>query len=169
MVAAGAMAVKVDEAQQVDAGYVAIHESSATGGPGPVIGVTAYIPGGTDSKGIMVPLQRPLKDGETVWAMLHTENNGNHTYDGASIDLPTVSTHCGNPATGNISTFPIKISFATAGQGGTTAPTPRAPSTGSGAAASDNSETMLFVALAILAALLTAGTAATFAYQRRRG
>lgn len=164
------MAVKVDEAQQVDPGYVAIHESSAAGGPGPVIGVTAYIPGGTDSKGIMITLDRPLKDGETVWAMLHTENNGNHTYDGASIDLPTVSTHCGNPKTGNISAFPMKINFpTTAGQGGTTAPTPRAPSTGTGTAANNHSETMVFVALAILAALLTAGTAATFAYQRRRG
>ncbi len=168
-VAPGAMAVKVDESQQVDPGYMAIHESSATGGPGPVIGFSGYLAGGSHNTDLVVQLDRPLKDGETVWAMLHTENNGNKTYDGASIDLPTVSTHCGNPATGNIATFPIKISFATAGQGGTTAPTPRAPSTGSGTAANDNSQTMLFVALGLLAALLTAGTAATFAYQKRRG
>lgn len=168
VVSPGAMAVKIDESQQVDPGYVAIHESSATGGPGPVIGVTAYIAGGTDSKAIMAPLTRPLKDGETVWPMLHTENNGNHTYDGASIDLPTVSTHCGNPATGNIATFPVKISFATSTGGGTTAPTPKAPATGSGVSGGSNSDEMLFVLLGALAALVVAGSAGALAYRRHR-
>jgi len=167
-VAPGAMAVKVDDSQQVDPGYMAIHESSATGGPGPVIGASGYLPGGSHNVNLVVQLDRPLKNGETVWAMLHTENNGNKTYDGASIDLPTVSTHCGNPATGNIATFPIKISFATAGQGGNTGPTPGAPNTGSGTAAGTG-DTMLFVTLGLLAALLLTATTATFAYQKRRG
>lgn len=166
----GSMAVTIAESQQVDAGYMAIHESSATGGPGAVIGVSGYLAAGSRHENLVVQLDRPLKDGETVWPMLHTENNGNQTYDGASVDLPTVSTHCGNAKAGNIATFPVKISFASAPTGGTGGPAPKAPSTGSGVAAGGpNGATMLFVSLGVLGALIVAGSAGAFAYRRRRG
>jgi hypothetical protein len=36
---------------------------------------------------VAVPLQRPAADGETLWAMLHTDD-GNGMYDGAATDAP---------------------------------------------------------------------------------
>jgi hypothetical protein len=164
------MTVVVDDEQQMDAGYMAIHESSASGGPGPVIGNSAYLPAGAHDQGLKVTVDRPLKDGETVWAMLHTENNGNQTYDGASIDLPTVSTKCGNSVAGNIATFPIKIKVAAAARGGNggNGAAPAAPKTGSGVE-SGSSDTTLYAILAAIGAAIIAGSGGILAFRRRQG
>jgi plastocyanin len=107
VVAPGTKQIVIPHSLQGRAGYIAIHESSAAGAPGPVIGVTAYQPAGTTYTALTVSLDRALKDGETLWPMLHTEDNGNKTYDGAAVDLPTVDAACGNASVGNIVTFPM--------------------------------------------------------------
>ena len=33
-------------------------------------------------------LDKPLKETANVFPMLHTENNGNTSYDGVTVDLP---------------------------------------------------------------------------------
>jgi len=81
-------------------GYVAIH-SEANGTFGPVIGVTPLLEAG-DHKDLTVKLDKPLDATANVWPMLHTEDNGNTTYDGASIDKPATDK-------GQVVTFPVKI------------------------------------------------------------
>jgi hypothetical protein len=99
---------------------------------------------------VTINLDRPFKGGETVWAMLHTENNGNTTYDGAAVDLPTVDANCGNPKTANIVTFPFKLTAA--------ATTPVAPGTGSGVApSSDDHMTLILTLGAVALAVVGAG------------
>jgi plastocyanin len=151
----GSKELVVAKAQQGRAGYVAIHESSAAGGPGAVIGFTSYLAGGSVNNNLRLSLDRPLKDGETVWAMLHTENNGNTTYDGAAVDLPTVDTTCGNPKTANIVTFPLKITLTA----------PGAPATGSGVAGSSSDFSWLW--LAVGGSLCLGVTAAAFVVRER--
>ena len=159
-VTADSKTIIIPKSQQGRAGYIAIHESSATGAPGPVIGVTSFEPAGTVYTNLAVGLDRPLKNGETIWPMLHTEDNGNQTYDGAAVDLPTVDQACGNTAAANIVTFPMKVTFgATAGV--------LAPATGSGVSTSSSSNTWLFVTLGGLVGLAIIAGGTTFAVRRR--
>jgi plastocyanin len=145
----GSKQLVVTKGQQGQAGYIAIHESSASGGPGPVIGFTSYEPAGSVNTNVTINLDRPFKDGETVWAMLHTENNGNTTYDGAAVDLPTVDANCGNPKTANIVTFPFKLTAAAA--------PPGAPGTGSGVAPTSDDNMPLIVLLGAVALAVVGG------------
>jgi plastocyanin len=143
----GTKQIIIPRSTQGRAGYIAIHESSATGAPGAVIGITSYQPAGAVYTNLAVGLDRPLKAGEVLWPMLHTEDNGNTTYDGAAVDLPTVDAHCGNPATGNIVTFPMKIAAA-----------PNAPATGSGVVTSSSSnDWMLALGAGLLVVTLISG------------
>src|SRR6185437_11213785 len=64
-VTADSKTIIIPKSQQGRAGYIAIHESSATGAPGPVIGVTAYQPAGSVYTNLPVTLDRALKNGET--------------------------------------------------------------------------------------------------------
>lgn len=150
--------ITITKSQQARAGYIAIHESTATGAPGPVIGITAFQPAGTVYTNLSVTLDRALKNGETLFPMLHTEDNGNTTYDGAAVDLPTVDTACGNPAIANIATFPMKISFAAA---------PIAPATGTGVAPSSSSNNLMFLVIGSLLALTVVGGTTLVAVRRR--
>jgi plastocyanin len=147
----------VPVARQPKPGYVAIHENTATGGPGPVIGFTNYLIGNSQHNLLTIPMDRTLRAGETVWAMLHTEDSGNTVYDGAAIDKPTVDSGCGNPATGNIVTFPFKITAVGA---------PGAPNTGS--VAGDEPSLLAFMALLGAAVVLLGAGGATFAIRSRR-
>lgn len=159
-VAPGSRAVLVPDAQQVDAGYVVIHESTATGGVGDVIGSSAYLPGGSNNVNIVVNVDRPLKDGETVWPMLHTENNGNQTYDGAAIDVPTFSTQCGNTDLGNMATFPAKVTVSSNA--------PVVAATGSGVTPAGNSNAALLIVLGGVAVALSLGVTSLAVVRRTR-
>jgi plastocyanin len=154
---AGTKQITIPRSTQGRAGYIAIHESSAAGAPGPVIGVTAYQSPGAVFTNLQVQLDRPLKEGETLWPMLHTEDNGNTTYDGAAVDLPTVDANCGNSAAGNIVTFPMKITAAAA---------PAAPGTGTGLATNDSSNGWM-IALVGLGALAIVSGGAVIALRRQ--
>lgn len=150
--------ITIVKSQQSRAGYIAIHESTASGAPGPVIGVTAFQPAGTVYTNLSVTLDRALKNGETLFPMLHTEDNGNTTYDGAAVDLPTIDAACGNPAIAGIVTFPMKISFAAA---------PAAPATGTGVAPTSSSNNLLVMVVGGLLALTIVGGTTVFAVRRR--
>jgi hypothetical protein len=99
---------------------------------------------------LAVGLDRVLKEGEVIWPMLHTEDNGNTTYDGAAVDLPTVDAACGNSAAGNIVTFTMKISAAAAGA-------PAAPGTGTGVQSDSSNEWTFALLGGVLAVLLISG------------
>lgn len=148
----------IGKAQQARAGYVAIHESSATGSPGAVIGSSGYLAAGSMNTNLKVSLTRDLKDGEKVWAMLHTEDNGNQTYDGAAVDKPTIDASCGNSAVANIVTFPLTAKVAAV---------PGAPATGSGATDNGNSAPLLIIVGAMLAVLAAAGSTVVVAARKR--
>ena len=103
-----ANSVSVDTAYQPLDGYIAIHESTAEGGLGGVIGSLA-IAGEQTHTNVTVPVSRTLVDGEVVWPMLHTEDNDNGMYDDASTDTPLVDEACGNPDIGNVAVFPLTV------------------------------------------------------------
>ena len=69
------------------AGFIVIHEDDM-GSFGDVIGHASVAQG--DNADVVVTLDRAIVDGETLYAMLHTDDNENQTYDGADADLPVV-------------------------------------------------------------------------------
>lgn len=148
----------IGKAQQARAGYVAIHESSATGSPGAVIGSSGYLAAGSVNSNLKVTLTRALKDGEKVWAMLHTEDNGNQTYDGAAVDKPTIDASCGNSAVANIVTFPLTVKVAAV---------PGAPATGSGSTDNGSSTPLMIIVGATLAVFAAAGGTVVIAARKR--
>lgn len=77
-------------------GYVVIHEDS-NGAPGTVLGASALLSAGQSDK-ITVALTRATKDGEKLHAMLHSETNGNSTFE-AAADTP-VQSIMGGPING---------------------------------------------------------------------
>jgi len=160
-VAPGSTSVTVPDAQQVDAGYVVIHESTSSGGVGGVIGWSAYLPGGSNNPNLVVNVDRPLANGEVVWPMLHTEGNGNQTYDSVQADPPTFSTKCGNATLGNMATFPAKVTVSSAAVG-----TLVAPSTGSGVESGSEADSALFVILGGLALAVAIGSGAIVVMRR---
>lgn len=155
----GSTSVTVPDAQQVDAGYVVIHESTSSGGVGAVIGWSGYLPGGSSNHNLVVKVDRPLVNGEVVWPMLHTEGNGNHTYDSVQADPPTFSTKCGNAKLGNMVTFPARVTVSNAAA-------PEAPSTGSGVESSSEADSALFVILGGLALAVAIGSGAIVMMRR---
>lgn len=54
-------------------GYVMIHEDDGSGKPGAGIGNSPLLPAG-ESSNVKVALLRPSVDGETLYAMLHTDD-----------------------------------------------------------------------------------------------
>lgn len=157
-VAPGSKTIVVSNARQARSGYVVVHESGPTGGPGAVIGALP-ITGGTNYNALEVGLDRSLVNGETLWPMLHTEDSGNATYDGETVDLPTIDTACGNPEVGNVATFPIKVTITS---------TPNAPGTGTGLVSSDNSGMATIAAALGVATLAVVATAGGLAFARAR-
>jgi hypothetical protein len=77
--------VTVPSAVSAGAGWVVIHEDNA-GSPGPVIGYTA-VPSGTSTE-IIVALDRPAADAETLHAMLHVDAGVVGTYEFPGSDVP---------------------------------------------------------------------------------
>lgn len=67
-------------------GYVVIHESK-DGKPGAVIGASPLI-SGLEGKNLKITLNREVKDGEELMAMLHSEKSGSG-FD-ATVDIPVL-------------------------------------------------------------------------------
>ena len=90
-------------------GYIVIHEQDDDGNivVEPAIGAAAVSAGETVD--LEVTLQRLAVDGETLYAMLHSENSDNDSYDGPMVDLPVVDT------TGSViaPTFTVAIDMIT--------------------------------------------------------
>jgi hypothetical protein len=78
--------VSIAEATIDQPGFVVVHEEE-DGGFGSVIGSSGLIETGTSSD-ISVELDRDAADGETLYAMLHYDQNGNEEYDGIDTDGP---------------------------------------------------------------------------------
>ncbi|MGM0592606.1 MAG: DUF7282 domain-containing protein [Halobacteriota archaeon] len=74
--------VTVDEVTLEEGGFVTIHDSSLLVGNviGSVIGVSAYLEAGTHED-VVVELDQPLEESETLIAMPHLDTNENQTYD----------------------------------------------------------------------------------------
>jgi hypothetical protein len=70
------------------AGFLVVHSNTA-GAPGPVIGWATVVAGKTES--LMIELDRPLADSQTVWPMLHKDTNpGDGDYKGEVADPPVL-------------------------------------------------------------------------------
>ena len=80
--------VLIDQVNAVEAGFIVIHEANESGElvVEPALGAAAVSVGGNTD--VSVTLTRPVLDGETLFAMLHTDDNNNGTYDGPAVDLP---------------------------------------------------------------------------------
>jgi len=88
--------VKVAQVYLAASGYVVIHEDN-NGVAGAIIGSSALLKAG-ENNSITVSLTRATEDGETLWSMLHTETNGNTSFE-ATADIP-VESRLGGPIMG---------------------------------------------------------------------
>ena len=77
-------------------GYVVIHEDS-NGEAGAILGSSALLQVG-ENNNVSVTLSRASKDGEKLWAMLHSEKDGNTTFN-VQTDTP-VESRTGGPISG---------------------------------------------------------------------
>lgn len=84
---AAGTSVTVDKATLAKNGFIAIHTDDK-GKPGPVIGHSALLKAGPNTA-IAVKLSRRTRNGETLYAMLHTDVNGNGAYEFPGADVPT--------------------------------------------------------------------------------
>jgi plastocyanin len=109
VLAKGETTIVIDSVTMAEPGYVAVHEGDEDSFTGTVLGVSAYLAIGTHEN-VEIVLDPAPVDGQTVWPMLHTEDTGNETYDGAAQDLPVIDEVAGNPAFGGVVVFPILIS-----------------------------------------------------------
>ena len=105
----GASELIVDSATLPVDGYVVVHEGDATSF-GAVIGSSELLSAGSYDA-LVVSLDRPIQDGEYLWPMLHSEDNGNGMYDDAATDAPIVDAVGGNPDFGGVVTFPLQLTI----------------------------------------------------------
>lgn len=94
--------VTIERAALTTNGFVSIHESSEKGGPGDVIGTSAFLPIG-EHQNVSIALRRAGKKGETLHAMLHIDGDGNGIYLFPGPDVPAVD------ATGAVVMTPFTI------------------------------------------------------------
>ena len=85
---AAGTSITIDQGVLTKKGFIAIH-TDAAGKPGPVIGSSALLNVGTNTA-ITVSVTRRTRNGETLYAMLHTDVNGNGVYEFPGADIPTV-------------------------------------------------------------------------------
>ncbi len=81
--------VVIDSVVYDGGGFIAVHEANGVGDVGGVVGVSAYLPAGA-SADVLVVLSRPVDDGETLFAMLHRDDNGDGAYTFPGPDGPVV-------------------------------------------------------------------------------
>jgi hypothetical protein len=91
-----ARTVKVAQVYLAAPGYVVIHEDN-DGEAGAILGSSSLLQAGENSN-VVVTLSRSTEDGEKLWSMLHSEVNGNATFD-SSVDVP-VESNLGGPISG---------------------------------------------------------------------
>ncbi len=104
-VAAPVDQVRVESALLDGAGWIVIHADD--GGPGPVIGKLALNHG--LNEGLIVQLDRPVVSGQTLYAMLHTDDGvlGSYEFDGNNgLDGPI------QDSVGNVVAPPFVATFA---------------------------------------------------------
>ena len=77
-------------------GYVVIHEDESSA-PGAILGSSALLQAGENTN-VAVTLSRASRDGEKLWAMLHSEKEGNTTFS-AQTDTP-IESRLGGPISG---------------------------------------------------------------------
>lgn len=97
----GGSKIVIKDAILTAPGYVVIH-SDAGGAPGPSIEASKLLQPG-DHTDLVIEFMQPLTKDQTVYPMLHFENNGNTTYDGVDVDLPV------KDAAGKVIFVPIKL------------------------------------------------------------
>ncbi len=68
-------------------GFVVIHEDAA-GAPGKILGASGALPTGETNNPASIPLSRPTRNGETLYAMLHLDD-GDSVFD-AMKDKPAL-------------------------------------------------------------------------------
>ena len=112
-VAAGSTTLTVPAASLAVDGYIVVHEGDADSF-GDVAGSSALLPAGTYSD-IAISLDRPIADGEYLWPMLHSEDNGNGVYDDPGTDAPIADGSAGNASFGGVVTFPMQLSILPGG------------------------------------------------------
>ena len=78
-------------------GFVVIHEEDG-GTAGTIIGASALLEVG-ENLNVQVPLMRPLRDGEELYAMLHVDTDADGTFN-AAVDVPVQSALGGGPIMG---------------------------------------------------------------------
>lgn len=88
--------VTVSQVYLASPGYVVIHADN-NGKPGDILGASVLLPSG-ESQNVQVTLSRKTADGEKLWSMLHSERNGNSTFEVAA-DTP-VQSRLGGPLSG---------------------------------------------------------------------
>jgi len=76
-------------------GFLVIHEDD--NGPGVILGASTLLQAG-ESTNVQVPLSRASRDGETLHAMLHSDVDGDGSFD-ATVDTP-VQSRLGGPLGG---------------------------------------------------------------------
>ncbi len=84
MAKAGDKELVVDKAYLSSKGYIVVHEAK-DGKPGPVIGNSELVEGSVE--GVSIMLKRALKEGETVFVMLH-KDDGDGEYEFPGDDAP---------------------------------------------------------------------------------
>jgi len=89
-------AVTVAQVYLAAPGYVVIHEDN-NGEAGAILGASALLQAG-ENNNVSVTLSRTSKDGEKLWAMLHSEKDGDTTFN-AQTDTP-VESRSGEPLSG---------------------------------------------------------------------
>ncbi|MES2966502.1 MAG: hypothetical protein V4668_01790 [Patescibacteria group bacterium] len=88
--------VQVNKVDLKMPGYVVIH-ADANGKPGDILGTSSLLAAG-ENDDVFVTLSRDASDGEKLWAMLHSESNGDDTFDPA-VDTPIEGSN-GEPIAG---------------------------------------------------------------------
>ncbi len=99
LAAADSNKVTIASAHVESDGFVVIHADDGSGHPGDVIG--SHLIQAGDNSDVVVTLDRNVKNGETLYAMLHGDTNSNGTYDfvGAGDEDGPLTDDNGDPIT----------------------------------------------------------------------
>ena len=138
-------------------GYIVIHEGDATSFGG-VVGSSSLLTAGSHTN-VTIQLDRPIENGEYLWPMLHSEDNGNGVYDDPGTDAPIADAGTGNADFGGVVTFPMQLTVESA---------PAAAPAGNAGLSSDSdgSAPWLAIAAAIVGVSVLLFAGRTFAGRR---
>ncbi|MFC7134504.1 MULTISPECIES: type II secretion system F family protein [Salinibaculum] len=77
--------LRIEGASMSDGGYVVVYEDGINS---TMLGHSEYVPPGTQEGGIVVSLDREVKQNRTVYVVAHRDTNGNRTFDYPGPPLP---------------------------------------------------------------------------------